>query len=52
VLSVIGAVILLEVLPYIEELIRGLRANKGSLAPPAAALPLKTPVGAIARKGS
>jgi len=34
VLSVIGAVALLEVLPYGEELIRGLRANKGSLVPP------------------
>jgi hypothetical protein len=34
VLSVIGAVALLEFLPYGEELIRGLRANKGSLVPP------------------
>ena len=34
VLSVIGAVALLEVLPYGEELIRGLRANKGSWCRP------------------
>ena len=34
VLSVIGAAALLEVLPYLEELVRGLRANHGSLVPP------------------
>jgi len=34
VLSVIGAVALLEVLPYLEELVRGLRANRGSFIPP------------------
>lgn len=33
VLSIIGAVVLLEVLPYLEELIRGLRANDGRLVP-------------------
>jgi hypothetical protein len=33
VLSIIGAVMLLEVLPYIEELVRGLRANNGRLVP-------------------
>ena len=34
VLSVIAGVVLLEVLPYLEELIRGLRANNGSLVAP------------------
>jgi hypothetical protein len=33
VLTVIVAVMLLEVLPYLEELVRGLRANKGRLVP-------------------
>ena len=33
VLSIIGAVMLLEVLPYLEELVRGLRANDGRLVP-------------------
>jgi hypothetical protein len=34
VLSVIAGVALLELLPYVEELVRGLRANRGSLVPP------------------
>ena len=38
VLSVIGGVMLLEVLPYLEELVRGLRANNGRLVPSKAAL--------------
>jgi hypothetical protein len=33
-LSIIGAVLLLEVLPYIEELVRGLRATGGKIAAP------------------
>lgn len=33
VLSVLGAVLLFELLPYVEELIRGLRANNGALVP-------------------
>ena len=33
VLSVLAAVLLLEVIPYLEELIRGLRANRGALVP-------------------
>jgi hypothetical protein len=33
VLPMMAAVALLEVLPYLEELIRGLRANRGSLEP-------------------
>jgi hypothetical protein len=33
VLSVITAVMLLEVLPYLEELVRGLIANGGRLVP-------------------
>jgi hypothetical protein len=37
VLSILAAVALLEVLPYVEELIRGLRANRGRLVPPKAA---------------
>ena len=36
VLSIIAAVALLEVLPYLEELIRGLRANNGKLVAPKA----------------
>ncbi len=35
VLSIIIAVLLLEVLPYLEELVRGLVANRGRLAAPA-----------------
>ena len=34
VLSIIAGVMLLEVLPYLEELVRGLRATRGSLDPP------------------
>jgi hypothetical protein len=37
VLSILAAVALLEVLPYVEELIRGLRANRGRLVPPKSA---------------
>jgi hypothetical protein len=29
-----GLVLLFEVLPYVEELLRGLRAKRGSLVPP------------------
>jgi hypothetical protein len=29
-----GFVLLFEVLPYVEELLRGLRANRGALVPP------------------
>ena len=34
VLPIMGAVVLFEVLPYLEELVRGLRANRGKLSPP------------------
>jgi hypothetical protein len=39
VLSIIAAVMLLEVLPYLEELVRGLLANHGRLVPRKAAGP-------------
>ena len=42
VLSVITAAMLLEVLPYLEELMRGLLANHGRLVPREAATPLPT----------
>ena len=36
ILSIIGLILLFEILPYIEEFIRGLRANAGELVPPKA----------------
>jgi hypothetical protein len=36
VLSIMAAIVLLEFLPYLEELFRGLRANRGRLIPPTA----------------
>jgi hypothetical protein len=36
VVTILTAVLLFEVLPYFEELVRGLRANRGSLVPPKA----------------
>jgi hypothetical protein len=39
--AVLGAVLLFEVLPYLEELVRGLRANHGRLVPTPRAAPLR-----------
>jgi hypothetical protein len=36
ILSIIGLILLFEILPYIEVFIRGLRANAGELVPPKA----------------
>lgn len=36
VLSLMAAILVFEILPFLEELARGLRANKGSLTPPKA----------------
>ena len=38
VLSVMAAILLFELIPYIEEFLRGLRANHGALVPPRARL--------------
>jgi hypothetical protein len=39
--AILGAVLLFEVLPYLEELVRGLRANHGRLVPERRMLPVR-----------
>jgi hypothetical protein len=39
--AILGAVLLFEVLPYLEELVRGLRANHGRLVPERRTLPVR-----------
>jgi hypothetical protein len=36
VLSILGAAFLFEIVPFVEEFLRGLRANRGELVPPSA----------------